>query len=316
MNSPKQNSDFSELDWNFSAVPDEELAVCCLWEYARESAHLRSIRDRTSQARRRKMKSNELFEFVVKDYLVVSRALWRKAILFQEGLCEMGGQFYAKGFVSPFPKQWLRLSKEDRRVLVETAEWPRKEDWDPGFTRASFKEMEDLTKSFRPKSFEEVFPSGVPMKEFYHSGNKLRALCPHSVGEYGMETLLVNIDWAGFTNQDLVRHFAQWLTENSPPDVRRPDRRGGDKRVDWRAKLARLGVMRLLSRHKVLEIVDDRRKKFAAIWETKQFSGAKWADVNKWYDARREAEQFFRKLFPFLSPDEKPLSWERKASAE
>jgi hypothetical protein len=74
--------------------------------------------------------------------------------------------------------------------------------------------------------------------------------------------------------------------------------------------------MRLLSRHKALEIVDDRQNKFAAIWKTKQFSGAKWADVNKWYDARRDAEKFFRKLFPFLPPDEKPLSWERKSPAQ
>jgi hypothetical protein len=27
----------SELDWNFDNVPDDELAACCLWEFARES---------------------------------------------------------------------------------------------------------------------------------------------------------------------------------------------------------------------------------------------------------------------------------------
>src|SRR6266404_2163676 len=32
-----ENPLITELDWNFDNVPDDELAACCLWEFARES---------------------------------------------------------------------------------------------------------------------------------------------------------------------------------------------------------------------------------------------------------------------------------------
>jgi hypothetical protein len=69
--------------------------------------------------------------------------------------------------------------------------------------------------------------------------------------------------------------------------------------------------MRLLSQFSALQIV--RQDSFPAIWETKQFSGRKWGDFTKWRDARRDAGKLFRKLFPFLPADEKPLSWGRQA---
>lgn len=34
-------SSLSRLDWDFTAVPDDELFGCCLWEYARESNFIR-----------------------------------------------------------------------------------------------------------------------------------------------------------------------------------------------------------------------------------------------------------------------------------
>ena len=33
----------TEADWNFDDVPDKELAVCRLWESARESAFIRDV---------------------------------------------------------------------------------------------------------------------------------------------------------------------------------------------------------------------------------------------------------------------------------
>lgn len=36
----------AQFDWNFDNVPDRELAACCYWEYARESAFIRDVRSR------------------------------------------------------------------------------------------------------------------------------------------------------------------------------------------------------------------------------------------------------------------------------
>ena len=35
-----------EWDWDFDKVPDGELVACCYWEYARESAFIRDVRQR------------------------------------------------------------------------------------------------------------------------------------------------------------------------------------------------------------------------------------------------------------------------------
>jgi len=40
MNLSAPKTVISELDWNFDNVPDNELAACCYWEYARESAFI------------------------------------------------------------------------------------------------------------------------------------------------------------------------------------------------------------------------------------------------------------------------------------
>jgi hypothetical protein len=39
----------SEWDWDFDKVPDGELVACCYWEYARESAFIRDVRQRCLQ---------------------------------------------------------------------------------------------------------------------------------------------------------------------------------------------------------------------------------------------------------------------------
>jgi hypothetical protein len=63
--------------------------------------------------------------------------------------------------------------------------------------------------------------------------------------------------------------------------------------------------MRLLHRHTFKEI----DSKLPAVWEV--FIEAKWRDVVKWYDARREARTVLHRLYPFLKR-EKPLSWPTK----
>jgi hypothetical protein len=34
------------IEWDFAAVPDDELLACCYWEYARESAFVCGLRQR------------------------------------------------------------------------------------------------------------------------------------------------------------------------------------------------------------------------------------------------------------------------------
>jgi hypothetical protein len=56
-----------------------------------------------------------------------------------------------------------------------------------------------------------------------------------------------------FTNEQLVQHFSEWLKENEPEGIRRPDRRGHKLR-DLRVGLERRGIMRLLSHFTLREM--------------------------------------------------------------
>jgi hypothetical protein len=129
--------------------------------------------------------------------------------------------------------------------------------------------------------------------------------------EYGREASIIAIEWGHFTNDEIVNYFRRWVKTNRPAQFPGPSFKG-HKLNDWRAHLTRLSVLRLLSHFTPLELIDTRINRCPAIWKTKTFSGQKWLDANKWYDARREAGKLFHKLFPFLPADDQPLSWVRQ----
>jgi hypothetical protein len=138
---------------------------------------------------------------------------------------------------------------------------------------------------------------------------------PSLFWESGREITVLRIAWANYTNDELVQAFRQWVKKHRPKQIPVPSNQG-HKPGDLRAQLTRLAVMRLLSHFNLSHILNPRRDARFKIWETKQFAGRKWVDATKWHGARREAGQVFRRLFPFLPPAEKPLSWERRSAGK
>jgi hypothetical protein len=134
---------------------------------------------------------------------------------------------------------------------------------------------------------------------------------PSVLHAHGTEVTVVQINWARFTNEEIVQAFREWVPAARPPELPAPSGKG-HKPGDWRAKLTRLAVLRLLAGASALQIVDDRQKRFAQVWQTRQFAGDQWADVAKWHAARREAGRVCRALFPFLPAADKPLAWGRQ----
>jgi hypothetical protein len=341
MNSPKRNSEFSELDWNFDLVPDGELVACCLWEYARESAFIRkTLLDYRENA---SCPGGGLTDQIRKlwDDVGKIQSIGHASDVFVRGCCmKRGGVWqsedpeqpnyrhpHAPPLTASFPALWKSLSEDERRfrshirthieefqiVPFKISHW----SWAKEIARECQQvtdERHEQRKAWERKYLGRDKNGNFSTKPDAPAPPEFTELRP-AIQWGSKETLLIDIAWECFTNDEIANYFRKWVKANRPKTIPKPNGQG-DKDRDWRVHLTRLGVMRLLSRHKALEIVDDRQKKFAAIWKTKQFSGAKWADVNKWYDARRDAGKFFRKLFPFLPPDEKPLSWERKSSAQ
>lgn len=265
-----------------------------------------------------KLPFEEHMDYVRRDFMKLFGVLGRRAIHFQEGIYGFGGDEHFPDFVSRFPVAWQKLAAFERTILLKTAAWSAKALIGmPSFRRGGQGDLLALAKHFKPKEFSKAFSDErpLPVREYFHSGHKLRDVCPNLMSQDGRELLIVAIDWGGATNEQLAKEFAQWLKENEPPGIARPDRRG-HKTTDWRANLTRLAVMRLLSRFTALQIVDPRKNRCPAVWESKQLSRPKWRDVTKWHDARREAGALFHRLLSFLPKDEMPLSWERHSSAK
>ena len=280
-----------------------ELEVCRLWEYARESKTIRDLCARTFEAADGDQWDTAARHVVRGEFYQLFDHLGRASILFQKGIYGFEGNELAEGFSTPFPRPWNRLSADQRKVLCATANWSAKDlAAIPVFRRAEMPHVTALVALFKPASIEEVFGKGrVSVSDYYHSGEKLRRICPNLLRKNGSELLVVKIDWGEATNEELVAAFAEWVKENNPPGLQRPDGRGRRK-ANVRAALEWLGMMRLLhafTKSEMTHRVPDAVRRFGS---------------RDWYRDRKRAGGVFRELFPFLPAGEGPLSWQTKGS--
>lgn len=193
---PPEDVSLSEFDWNFDNVAKSELVVCCYWEYARDSAFLRSLRQRYGEAARVNLAPTEYDEFLQRDFDKAFWALSGISFVFQERLRWVDGGIVEPGFVSPFPKPWQSLSGGERAVVLGAATWKLGAGFElPGFRRATPEEAKTLA-NFQPKPASEVFGDAwpLPVRERFHAGSKLRAICPNYVYPNGTEVLAVKIE--------------------------------------------------------------------------------------------------------------------------
>ena len=319
-----QDSALDPAEWQFEAVPERELVACCYWEYARESAFIRDVRRRCLDPKWREMTNTRLAKLCGNDIERIQSIghpaeVFLRGIFFDEEEDHGSKHPDAPHITGAFPAPWQTLTHAERneRSLIRTdrssiplvpfdraSSFEAKDiaEWIERQRRALVDLERDQVRRENPKLNEETL---IRLGKL-----PFRAIQPSLQWEGGSETTVVRIRWAEFTNDELVTHFRHWVKANRPKEVRKPDGRG-HKPNDWRANLTRLGAMRILARCTVKELVAEDR--FPAVWKTRQFGGKKWDDPTKWRDAKREAGVVFRRLFPFLSKDEKPLSWKRNA---
>lgn len=324
--------DIDRVEWDFAAVPDDELVACCYWEYARESAFIRDVRHRCLDPRWKTMLNSELWEYCGNDIERIQSIGYPSEVIVRGFFCPPGGVLddalplrpgETHRLTGAFPKSWQTLTQPERDYRKHIGNDVERIPLVP-FARGialDAKDILDCVKARRARA--EAERERVRRKnpnvndEMLERLGKLKfpIIAPSIYWESGREMTVVAINWGSFTNDEIANHFRKWVKVNRPAGYEPPSRKG-HKATDWRANLTRLAVMRLLARFTALDLVDPRRDKLPAIWKAKQFSRAKWRDVTKWHDARREAGQLFHKLFPFISPEDKPLSWGRQAPAK
>jgi hypothetical protein len=313
-----------DFDWNFDDVPDPELVACCYWEYARESVFIRDVKRRCLSPKWKEMFNGEYWEYCGNDIeriqsIGYAADVFVRSFFFDEMNDDRPHNPEAPRITDSFPLPWQSLSKGERKERSPIGNDATKIPLQP-FARGHWSDARFLVEVAEKKiqhireTENEVHQKYPGVSEYYL--RKKGLLKSPDIGcsvfwDGGKESTIVEVQWENFTNEQIIRDFRKWVKINRPKDMPAPNKQG-HKPKDWRANLVRLAVMRILSRFTPAEVVDPRRNRLPAIWKTKQFAGLKWGDVTKWHDARREAGKLFSKLFPFLPPGEKPLSWIRQ----
>lgn len=319
-----------QFDWNFDKVPDPELVACCYWEYARESVFIRDVRRRCLNGKWKNMPPGEAWRYLGNDIERIQSIgypaeTFLRGFFFDEQEDRRPKHPDAPRITGSFPNAWQSLSAGEREERSRIRSDIEILNLQP-FKRAHWGNAWDLLERAKVRQREvmeanaQVHEQHPGVSEYYlrqrgllkKPSEGLSIFWAGDNDEPNKELTMVEIEWANFTNEQIVQCFRKWVAANRPADVSMPDKRG-HKPKDWRADLTRLAVLRLLEQFTALEIVDPRQDKLPAVWKTRQFSGRKWRDVTKWHDARREAGKLFRRLFPFLPPEEKPLAWKRQA---
>lgn len=298
------------FDWNFDGVPDGELVACCYWEYARESAFIRNLRQRClanwkAGARHDEKLSDDMAKLAsIGD----GSAILLRGIYFGPDDPHRIDKPDAAPVTNSFPLPWLSLPATEREFRTRAfllAGWrpvvPFKQgDW---LEAREIAEQAEKTWKRVYSAFEKVRRENPGLSEVqlieHGKLQPYEEIRPSLFYEDGKEVTVVEIDWQHFTNEEIIKGFRCWVKSHRPKEIPVPKRQG-HKPGDWRMQLTRLAVMRLLSRFTPLQLVVGNR--VPAIWETKQFAGRKWGDITKWHDARREGAKVFHTLFPFLPP--------------
>ena len=321
---PKTNAEISKFDLNFDNVPDDELVACCYWEYERESAFIRELRQQCWEHWQplylKGQWWNEPEDKKIHADLQRVQSICYPAEVFLRGICcppngvlpdalplKPGEVHRATG---SFPKPWQLLTKEEReyrayvppRGIVDFVQRVP-------FERGLFLDAKDIVQTVMAqrrlceKAKERARRKNLKLTEeaLWRLGiQQFPDIKPSVIYAHGMEHTVVQINWGVFTNEEIIQAFRKWVKANRPKSLCRRDDKGRNKARDWRVALERLGMMRLLHQISRGEM------------QTKSPKAWKLYEKREWYKERKRAGEMFHRLFPFLSKSERPLNWPTK----
>jgi hypothetical protein len=317
--------DLAQFDWNFDGVPDKELVACCYWEYARESAFIRGTllqyRDWWLAGGKWDKDTDDLDARLERiqslghpSDVFVRGCAFPPYIVRQSEHPEEPNYRHpdAPPITGSFPTPWQSLSEAERKfrahirshveqfqiVPVKLAHWFWAKEIARECQRAADKQHEQR-KAWEQKYIHKDAKGNFVTEANAPAAPEFEPLRPRI--RWGVrETLMVDIAWECFTNDEIVNYFRKWVKYARPKEIPKPDDKGRNKTRDWRVALERLGMMRLLHAWKLR----DMPAKCPEAW--------KLYGKREWYKERKRADEMFHRLFPFLSKSERPLSWPTK----
>ncbi len=311
-----------DADWNFDPVPDGELAACCVWEFARESAFIRKLRQRCLES----WQVAGLRDEALHADLQKVQSIGYTADVFLSGFSFEPGTVYqsvdeqaphyrhpkAPPLTGSFPLPWQSLSQTERRYRATRIRSDREAiplvpfsrgyafmaEWIAEHCQAKRRATAERHQSVRDKN------PGVSEMDLCQEGKLRFPEVVPSIFSGGAEIGVLRIEWGSYTNEELRDGFYRWLKANRPAGHPAPDGRG-QKVVSVRVSLEQLAVLRLLHRFTLADL----KAGCPAAWKRYATPNRRW---------RREAEkacQRFHQLFPFLPATDCPLAWPTKDEA-
>ncbi len=325
-----ENTSASELkkalpsyEWNFdeAKVSDAEVVACCLWEYARESATLRKLRQQCEAACRADGNADSMVPAVawnIRHSRSPVELFLREIVLQPPPDLWQSADPSKPRYVPPdslptgnsFPVPWQRLSKDERTLRAESVDLKVKPYF--AFNRGRLGDAQAIVRTVMEQRKVALNPNSNPLSvssiamstplvidapvDWADDSNRLPG---GFVYPDGTEVSVVEIDWAHFTDKEI----ADAIARSRPKEIPEPSsgRGRGDTYADWRAKLERLGIMRLMHHHSF----DDLTKIVPVDWLDRE----KYSTKAKCKQEHKKALDDFHDLFP-LQPDVKPQSFE------
>jgi hypothetical protein len=312
-----------ENEWNFGKdqVSDSEVVACCVWEYARESKFIRELRRRSWEHWKPLYKKARWWdsprdESLHQDLQKAQSIGYRSEVFLRGVACPPDGVLpdapplqagEVHSVTGSFPRPWQSLTAKERnyrsRIRTDAESIPLL-PFERGHSidakdirewvvsrRTEIDAANDAVRRENPKKSEEALCREGKLK--------FETINPSLYWESGREVTVVAINWGAFTDDEIATYFRKWIQANRPAHISAPNGQGR-KLSDWRVALNRLGTMRSLHAFTFADKRFPRRFKE---------QGEKHC-----YAARRLALKKFRDLFPFLPPEETPLSWLTKGN--
>jgi len=290
--------------------------ACCYWEYARESAFIRDVRQRCLEDQLPEGKRDKSLHMDLQKVQSIGYA----ANFFLRGFfCPPDGVLSDALRLRPgevhrltgaFPKPWQLLTKEERQYRAHK---PARGVVDfvkiLPFERGRCLDAQDIVKTVIAQRRLRDQDNTIARMEYPKFSEQvlsekgmlnLADVRPSIMYASGMEMTVVQINWGIFTNEDIIQAFRSWVKANRPEDMPAPDNKGRNKARDWRVALERLAIMRLLHRLRLGALPTA----YPQAW--RQYGR------RDWYKERKRAGRMFGRLFPFLSKLERPLGWQTK----
>jgi len=302
----------SRKEWDFDKVPANELVACCYWEYARESAFIRELRQRCLQYWQAGGRWDQRLHADLQKVQSIGYPsdVILRGVFFAPDDPHRIDKPDAAPVTNNFPQPWQALTANERtfrsrirsnRTAIpllpfERAHWTEAREiakWAESRAKEIFSAFDEVRRA-NPEASEVTLIERGKLQPF-------PGIPPSLIWESGKEFTVVAIDWGAFTNDEIANYFRKWVKSNRPREIRVPSNQGR-KRISDRVKLERLAIMRLLHRCKVAEL----RTVYPDAWKHYNTPNRRWhKDVEK-------AHAHFRELFPFLRKNEFPHSWPPK----